>query len=117
MKISYIDNQSLPGNYKVASQEKVIRREEQEIKREGSLSKTTNINSAKKENPWLKKTQLSEHQEQDVRGFDWKAAVYGQIEPEKLKQEMGENIYKQYTQTLDNYSEGLPNSKKVNKFI
>ncbi|WPY01826.1 hypothetical protein Trichorick_01749 (plasmid) [Candidatus Trichorickettsia mobilis] len=117
MKISYIDNQSLPSSYKVASQEKVIRREEQEIKGEGSFSKTNNISSARKENPWLKKAQLSEHQEQDARGFDWKAAVYGQIEPEKLKQEMGENTYKQYMQTLDNYSEGLPNSKKVDKFI
>ena len=36
-------------------------------------------------------------------GFDWKAAIYGKIDQDTLKTEMGEVKYQQYLKTVDQY--------------
>jgi len=71
----------------------------------------------KKENPWLKKMESTEEQNSNSTGFNWKAAIYGEVDQDTLKTEIGENKYQQYLKTVDQYSEGLISSKKIDKFI
>lgn len=60
---------------------------------------------------------LSEEPKRNDSGFNWKDVIYGRVDQQALKKEMGEEQYNRYLKTLDSQSEGLISSRNFDKFF